>query len=174
MVKKIAIGVIGLIAVILLIPVFLKSSFSIERSVVMANAPSEIFAVVGNYETWNRWSVWAIKDPNQTTKISGTPGQVGHMQEWDGKINGKGKQTIVSLVKDKEIVFDLEFIDPNPMKSEAKMTFSPVEGGTKVTWSNSGSLEYPVGRYFGPFLDGMVGPDFEEGLNNLKNLLQKK
>jgi hypothetical protein len=89
-------------------------------------------------------------------------------------VNGKGKQTISALVKDKELTFDLEFLDPNPMKSIAKFTFEPVEGGTKVTWSTSGESEYPVGRYFGLFLDGLIGPDFEAGLNNLKNILEKK
>lgn len=171
--KKITIIIIAFIAVILLIPVFLKSAFLIERSVVIAKPATKVYQVVSDYQTWKNWSVWAIKDPAQSISISGNPGEVGHAQAWEGKINGKGKQTISSLVKDKEIVFDLEFLDPNPMKSIAKFSFETVEGGTKVIWSNSGELEYPVGRYFGLFLDGMIGPDFEEGLRNLKLYIEK-
>jgi hypothetical protein len=171
--KKISIIVIGIIAIILLIPVFLKSTFLIERSIVISKPANVIFQTVSDYHTWKNWSVWSLQDPLQTISILGKPGEIGHSQEWDGKVNGKGKQTISALVKDKELTFDLEFLDPNPMKSIAKFTFEPVEGGTKVTWSTSGESEYPVGRYFGLFLDGLIGPDFEAGLNNLKNILEK-
>jgi len=169
--KKISIIIIGIIAVILLIPVFLKSTFKIERSIVISKPASLIFQTVSNYGTWKNWSIWAIKDPLQTITISGKPGEVGHLQEWDGRINGKGKQTITALVKDKEIEFELEFLDPNPMKSTAKFILDPIENGTKVTWMTTGELEYPIGRYFGFFLDGLIGPDFEAGLGNLKTLL---
>lgn len=171
--KKITIGIISIIAVILIIPVFLKSTFNVERSILISKPPATVFKIVCDYGTWKNWSVWAIQDVSQKLTITGTPCQVGHTQEWDGQINGKGKQGITSLVADKEIVFDLEFLEPNPMKSIAKMIFEEVSGGTKVTWSNAGDLEYPVGRYFGPFLDGLVGPDFEGGLKNLKDLAEK-
>ncbi len=171
--KKITIGIIGIIAVILIIPIFLKSTFSVERSVVISKPPATVYKIVCDYGTWKNWSVWAMKDVSQKMTITGAPCQLGHTQEWDGQINGKGRQTITSLLPDQEIVFSLEFLEPNPMKSTAKMKFEEVSGGTKVTWSNTGDLEYPVGRYFGPFLDGLVGPDFEGGLQNLKALVEK-
>ena len=42
----------------------------------------------------NEWSPWVKNDPGQKEIISGTPSAVGHKQEWDGKINGKGMQEI--------------------------------------------------------------------------------
>jgi hypothetical protein len=172
--KKISIIFIGIVAVVLLVPVFLKSTFLIQRSLVIPMPTSEIYKAVSDYNTWKNWSVWSLNDPEQNVTISGAPGQVGHAQEWDGKKNGKGKQTISALVQDKEVTFALEFLDPSPMISTAKIALEQVEGGTKVTWSNEGELDYPVGRYFGFFLDGMIGPDFEKGLSNLKVYLEKK
>ena len=44
---------------------------------------------------------------------------------------------------------------------------------TKVTWSNEGDLgANPINRYFGLMMDRMMGPDFEEGLNNLKRAVE--
>jgi hypothetical protein len=172
--KKLSIIAIGIIALILIIPIFMKSSFKVERSLVIAKPASDIFPTVADFNTWKNWSVWALSDPEQKMTITGTPGQVGHTEEWDGKITGKGKQTVKSIIKDKEIVFDLEFTEPNAMVSTATILFESLDGGTKVTWLNEGNLDYPVGRYFGPFLDGMVGPDFEKGLSNLKSWVEKK
>jgi len=172
--KKITIGLILFIGLVLIIPVFLKPTFHIERSIIIEKPASEIITTVSDYNTWKNWSPWALNDPAQVVTVSGKPGTVGHVQTWEGQINGKGKQTIASVTPNKEVVFNLEFIDPNPMVSVARMNFEDFGSGTKLTWSNDGDSEYPVGRYFGLFLDGMIGPDFEKGLTNLKNLLEKK
>ena len=45
--------------------------------------------------------------------------------------------------------------------------------GTRVTWTNEGDMgANPVNRYFGLFMDRLVGPDFEGGLKNLKALVE--
>jgi len=31
----------------------------------------------------------------------------------------------------------------------------------------------PLNRWFGVFLEGMIGPDFEKGLANMKKLVEK-
>ena len=48
-------------------------------------------------------------------------------------------------------------------------------GSSKVTWSNGGDLGMnPVGRYFGLFMDRMMGPDFQSGLEKLKSKVETK
>ena len=43
------------------------------------------------------------------------------------------------------------------------------DGTTTVIWELSGEINgFPAKRYFGLFMDGMVGGDFEEGLTKLK------
>ena len=45
----------------------------------------------------------------------------------------------------------------------------------KVTWFNQGDLGWnPVSRYFGLLMDKMMGPDFEEGLENLRRKAESK
>ena len=46
--------------------------------------------------------------------------------------------------------------------------------GTKITWTMQGSSEGNfMMKLFAPFMDKMVGPDFEAGLDNLKKLAEK-
>jgi hypothetical protein len=63
-----------------------------------------------------------------------------------------------------------------PMESTALCywKFEPTATGTKVTWSFSGDAHYPLGRIFGLFIDGQLGPQFEKGLSNLKKLAEGK
>jgi hypothetical protein len=94
--KKISIIVIGIIAIILLIPVFLKSTFLIERSIVISKPANVIFQTVSDYHTWKNWSVWSLQDPLQTISILGKPGEnwsfprMGRQSEWKGKTDDFG------------------------------------------------------------------------------------
>lgn len=173
MLKKIVFVLIGLVALILFVPAVMKPTFRIERSIEIAKPAEEIFPNIADFSKWKDWSYWASSDPEQKLTITGNAGEVGHKMEWDGKINGKGHQTITTIVPNKIVSSRLAFTDPNSMESVATLTLEPTPTGTKVTWSNEGNLDYPVGRLFGPFLDGMVGPDFEKGLANLKKLVEK-
>ena len=173
MAKKIVFVLIGLVALILFVPAVMKPSFRIERSIEIAQPAEVIFPFVSDFSKWKDWSHWSSTDPGQKVTISGSHGQVGHKMEWDGKINGKGVQTVISITENKSVASSLIFTEPNSMESVATLELSSTATGTKVTWSNEGKLDYPVGRLFGPFLDGMVGPDFEKGLMNLKKLVEK-
>ena len=64
------------------------------------------------------------------------------------------------------------FTGSEAMESWIFWQFEPTEEGTRATWANEGEVGYPLGRYFGLFLDGMMGPDFERGLKNLKRVCE--
>lgn len=151
----------------------MKSTFKVERSIEIARPAEVIFPQISDFNRMKEWSIWAKNDPNQKYVVTGNPGAVGHKQEWDGKINGKGTQEITAIETNKYITTKLTFLEPNKMESVAKQVLEPTANGTKVIWSNEGNLDYPMGRLFGPFIDGMVGPDFEKGLSNLKQLVEK-
>ncbi len=173
MAKKFVFVLIGLVALMLFVLAVMKPTFRIERSIEIAKPAEVIFPYIADFSKWNDWSYWASSDPGQKVTITGNVGEVGHRMEWDGKINGKGNQTVITVIPNKSIASRLAFTEPNSMESIATLTLEPTPSGTKVIWSNEGNLDYPIGRLFGPFLDGMVGPDFEKGLTNLKKLVEK-
>ena len=58
--------------------------------------------------------------------------------------------------------------------SNGALTLEPEGTGTKVTWSMLGTSEGNfMMKLFAPFMDNMVGPDFEDGLKNLKAVAEK-
>ena len=69
--------------------------------------------------------------------------------------------------------YRLTFVDMN-MVSTGGLTLSPEGPGTRVSWTNEGDVgNSMMGRWFVPFMDRMMGPDFEDGLRNLKALAEK-
>jgi hypothetical protein len=57
--------------------------------------------------------------------------------------------------------------------SEGTMTLAPDGDGVKVTWLDAGDLGMnPLFRWFGLFIEHMIGPDFEKGLANLKRVAE--
>ena len=49
---------------------------------------------------------------------------------------------------------------------------TPAGGSTKVDWSMEGENAYPLGRYMGLLMDGMIGADLVQGLENLKTYIE--
>lgn len=59
------------------------------------------------------------------------------------------------------------------MSSTGELTLVETDNGTQVTWRDYGDVGFnPVNRYFAVMMDSMIGPDFEAGLANLKNVVE--
>ncbi|GBF50455.1 polyketide cyclase/dehydrase and lipid transport [Leptospira ryugenii] len=174
MIKKILIGLVSFIAIILLGAVFLPAQYHVERSITINASPSAIYPFLNNFSEWDKWSIWASLDPNQKLTVTGEVGKPGHKQEWDGPINGKGSMTIESYETNSFIKMNLKFDEPQPMLATSKFELKADGNQTKVIWHNEGDLDFPIGRYFGLFLDSMLGKDFESGLSKLKEVVEKK
>jgi hypothetical protein len=173
MIKKILIALVGLVALILLIPFFMASRFQVTRTIEISKPPESIFPLLVNYKSWPTWSPWYEMDKNAKNTFSEPDGIVGAKMAWEGEIVGKGYQQIEEIIENKKVKSKLVFEKPDPMESTAIFLLEPTSSGTKIIWINEGKLDYPVGRLFGPFLDSMIGPDFEKGLSKLKSQLEK-
>lgn len=68
----------------------------------------------------------------------------------------------------------VEFTAPQPMVSWDNWEFTATAKGTRVKWWSEGELDYPIGRIFGLFIEGMLGPTFEKGLLNLKRISEQQ
>jgi len=71
------------------------------------------------------------------------------------------------------IQINLEFLKPFAATNTAEFTFKPEGDQTLVTWSMSGRNNF-ISKMFCLFMnmDKMVGGDFEEGLANMKAVVE--
>ena len=175
--KKVLIALAIIIAIPLVIALFVKKEYAVEREININKPNTEVFEYIKYLKNQYNYSKWATMDPNMKKDSRGTDGQVGFVSTWDSEIEdvGKGEQEIVKITEGKRIDFELRFIKPFEATEPAYMTTEAVsEQETKVKWGFSGKMPYPMNIMM-LFMDmeEMIGADLEEGLKNLKVVLEK-
>ena len=84
---------------------------------------------------------------------------------------GTGRQVITASVPNEMVASDITFGGMGT--SKAVFHLQPRDQATLVRWTLDSDMGAgPVGRYFGLFMDKMVGKDYQRGLEQLKALLE--
>ncbi len=164
-------GVLVAVWVLLVLVGFvLPGHYRVERSTVIQAKPAALYPLVGDLRAWQLWGVWFQRDPAMQIEYSPATSEVGAWSEWKSKSQGDGKMTISAVRPPEDFEYRMDFKDIG-MVSHGVMALEPAGGGTKVTMIMEGDLGHnPLYRWFGVFMDKLVGPDFESGLSNLKRL----
>jgi hypothetical protein len=174
MLRRILYGLIVLVLAAAGSAYLLPETVTITRSIETSAPPSKVYAIVSSFKRGHEWSPWAAKDPKMQQTFSGPEQGVGATFAWqsDNPEVGSGSQEIVVAEPDKRVETHLEMDGMGRMKSA--FVLEPSGTGTRITWSFvSAPAADPVSRWFSLFLDGLVGPDFERGLANLKALAER-
>lgn len=165
-------AVVVLAAVLLAIGFVLPSHFEVQRSTRIAAPADKVYALIVDPREWKRWTVWNERDPNMTMTYSGAPAGAGAKWSWKSATEGDGEMEFTDAVPGQRIGYRLSFPDFG-MQSSGALTIAPAGDGVTVTWTNEGEMgANPLNRWFGLFMDRLVGPDFEAGLANLKQLAE--
>jgi len=170
--KFLSIAIGALVVLFLLASALLPSAYKVERSIIV-NAPvSSVYEEMRYFKNFKNWSPWYELDPEATITITGTDGEVGCKYAWSSKKEnvGSGSLTRIKQEENKLLVSELYFADFGST-SHAGYRFEPADGGTKVTWFNEGSLPFMM-RAMGLMMDGMMGKDFEKGLQKIKTYME--
>jgi carbon monoxide dehydrogenase subunit G len=160
----------GLIFLILtLIGYFIDREVKHEENILISAEAKDIFALIGNFEEFVKWSPWSVKDPNMEMKFEGEKFSVGHKYSWKGnKTVGTGYMEIDHIEANQRIDINLSF----GQRGDSKTSFilEPVDNGTLVRWTFETDLGGNITfRFMGPLMKKFLGKDFREGLQNLKN-----
>jgi uncharacterized protein YndB with AHSA1/START domain len=172
--KKIAVGLLAVVAVFVVVVALLPSDFRIERSAAIAAPPEAVFAHVNDFRKWQEWSPWAKLDPDAKATFDGPDSGVGAKFLWVGNDDvGEGHMTITASQPSETIELDLVFIKPYESSAKTVFSFAPKGEETVVHWTmmgKNGFVERAICLFIN--MDDMVGGDFEKGLANLKSIVE--
>ena len=84
MIKKILLGLVAVIVVILIVAATRPADFRVERSLVIAAPPAALFAQVNDHHKFAAWNPFLKMDPNVKNTYSGPDAGVGAVCSWDG------------------------------------------------------------------------------------------
>lgn len=169
MLKKILIGLAVVIVVFAVVVAMQPSEFRVERSEVIAAPPAIVHAQVDDFRNWKEWSPWAKLDPDARVTLSENPVGEGATYAWEGKKTGAGVMTLTASSPEATNI-DLNFTKPFKAENKVVFAFTPIHGGTRLTWAMTGKNNF-VGKAMCLFMnmDKMVGGDFAKGLAEIKH-----
>lgn len=173
--KKILLGLACLLALILLIALFMKKEYAVERSISIAKPKAMVFDYVKSLQKQDEWSPWGKLDPNMKKEFVGTDGTVGFISKWSGNDKvGVGEQEIKKITDGERIDFELRFKEPMESTSPAYLvTEANDDKNTTVKWGMSGKMPYPMNAMMLVMnMEDMIGKDFEAGLASLKTIVE--
>jgi hypothetical protein len=175
--KVIGLIIVGIIALALITAAFTKKEFAVKREIAIDKSAPEVFNFIKYLKNQDRFSVWALKDPAMKKELKGTDATVGAMASWDSANEevGKGEQTITAMKEGERIDLELHFIEPFEGHDRAYFSTIALDSlHTNVVWGFDGKMEYPMNLML-LFLDmeGLIGKDLQQGLENLKGILEK-
>ncbi len=176
--KKILIILGILIAIPLIVALFVKKDYAVEKEIVINKPKTEVFDYIKFLKNQDNYSKWNRMDPNIKKTYRGTDGTVGFVSHWESENEevGWGEQEIKKITEGERIDFELRFIKPFEATEPAFMKTKTVsENQTKVTWGFNGHMNYPMNLMM-LFMDfeKMIGDDLQTGLGELKTQLEKK
>jgi hypothetical protein len=174
-IKKAFIALTIIVIAFIGIGFMLPSEWRMERSIVINATPDRIYPYVANFQTgWPQWSAWDIEYSDSVYTSSGAQEGVGAIRSWTSAKMGNGFQEIVKANPQEGITFELTMTSYGT-KMLGTITFTPVEGGTLVHWSDVGQMgNNPVMRWMGLFMDRMMGKMLEDSLANLKQVAESQ
>lgn len=175
----IVLGIIGgLIALLLVVALFTKKSYTISRSILVEQPRETVYDYVRFLRNQDFFSKWVMMDPSMKKEFRGTDGTPGFVYAWDSKDKnaGKGEQEIVNLKPNERMDVQIRFERPFEGVSDTYMlTERAANHSTKVSWVFSSTMKYPMNAVmlFMDF-DKILGADMETSLSRLKTILEEK
>ena len=153
------------------------TAYAVEKEVTINKPKEEVFAYLKVLKNQNEWGPWYKRDPSIKQEFRGSDGQPGFVSSWKGSSeSGEGEQEIKKIIEGQRIDTELRFKQPWESKADTYLTTESVgENQTKVKWGMTGEMPRPMNVLFlFMSMDQMIGKDYQEGLANLKTIMESK
>ncbi len=174
--KKVLLGIVGggfvIIAGLVAFVSMQPSQTTIERDILIAAEPGDLWPYLADQVLVDEWSPWNEKDPDLEQTFSDPSTGVGAFYTWSGNEDvGSGRAEVASIDEGVSVSTALEFLTPYPGTAVSTASVAATEGGSTVTWTMVMDNDF-MSKAAGLFMDmdAMLGPEFEKGLALLEPL----
>jgi len=174
MLKKIAIGIVVLVLIVLGLAAMQPDSFRVQRTIAIKAPAEKILPLISDFHNWTSWSPWEKLDPAMKRTYSGAPKDQGAVYAWEGDDKvGAGRMEITGQAPAK-VDIKLDFLKPFESHCQTEFALETKGELTTVSWTMSGPSDFMT-KLMGlaVSMDSMIGKDFEAGLANMKAVAEK-
>lgn len=153
-------GLVALSAASLALP----RHVNVTRSAFVDATPETILDLASSSDGFQTFNPYRVLDPELSIASFGPPAGVGSGFRFDGK-DGTGTQ-MISEIRADAVIYSID-LGSRGQPLQTIQTLAAT-GGTKVIWRVESDMGFnPVARVIGLFLEDMMGPTLELGLENL-------
>lgn len=176
LVKMFLFVIIGLFAVITLIGLVIPSRAKISRGIIIEADSTTVYNALSDVQTWNDWLPWITADSGAIVQVSPVTNAEGSYFKWKGLQHKNAGIITIKEIKPQLIKLFYEIEEMNNAEGGFRVYASDsTNKQTEVLWFMEYKLKwYPWERFYGIFIDGVIGASFEQGLSNLKMKLEQK
>lgn len=175
--KTVVIVIVAIIGIIVIAGMLSPREVELERTISINASAESIFEEIKGIKALNSWSPWQGIDPKGTKyTYEGPEIGVGSKMSWESEHPdvGTGSQEIIESIENKKIRTEFYF-GGFDAPNYADIIIKTDGGRSKVTWTFEGDMgSNPVWKLMGLMMDSMLGPSYEEGLQNLKAKVESK
>lgn len=153
-----------------------NGEFHYEKNGLIHASAERIFPYLTNFKKGGEWSPYDRRDPNMKRNFKGTEGEVGSIMEFDGNNDaGAGYLEVLKVIPNQQVEIKLVMTRPIAASNLITYTLTPDGDQTRFSWAMSGDGGF-FGKLINVFIDceKMVTTDFEAGIKNLKELIEKQ
>lgn len=174
--KYFGLGLLGLIAILLVVAAFLPRHFHAEASATVNKPVGEVFSYIRYLKNQDQFSYWNLQDPAMKKTYTGTDGTPGATYSWNSQNEelGQGTQTIREVAENQRLNIRMQFVKPFENETEATLsTTETAPGTTTVTWSFDDDMAWPMNLM--PVVFNMkksLGDMLQNSVNNIKRNLE--
>lgn len=169
--KIIGMVVLAIVVILAIVIAMQPENAHIEKSIVI-NAPADsVFPQVSNYKNFNVWSPWAKMDPEARQSFEGTEASVGSTMTWNGPKTGTGSMRIEEIEQNRRVKSSMTFGGYDG-KFYSEFILTPEEDGTLVTWTYDGPNAGLSGKAMWVIMGSMLSSQYDQGLKDLKDIVE--
>lgn len=163
----------GILIVLFLLALVLRKNHFVKREIIINTPSQKVFEYIRLLRNQDAFNKHAMVDPERQREFKGIDGNEGYIYSWSGdKSAGEGEKEIIRIIEGKSIETEIRFIKPMKTSARILMETQPLAANqTRVIWSNSGKLNYPINLLI-PVMEKSVAKGMDESLANLKRILE--
>lgn len=169
----VALVLVVAVAIVLFLASRRPDTIRLERGVEVAAPMEKVFGQIQDLHAFNVWNPWVKMDPEIQLTYRGPQSGVGAVSAWTSRKVGEGSMEIVEVEAPRRVGIRLDFVKPFAATNQARFDLEPTGTGTRVRWAMEGRALF-MQRVMGVFFDveKMMGKNFEDGLANLKRVVE--
>jgi hypothetical protein len=169
---RLILGIAALAGIFAAVALGLPSHVTVSRAVVINAPESAIFPYLNNLHQFGDWSPWKARDPELAVSYGGPESGQGARVTWSSKKPsiGTGSMEIGESQPSRHIDLVVNF---NGLDGTSSYDVMPSGSGSKVIWTfgyDSGTN--PLKRWKALMLDGLVGAEYRNGLELLREKVE--